>query len=78
MPPQYPREAAQDPPERVTNFPGIYLTNRIAGGYAVAWTHGTFVASVGRHRRNCVLRAIQRVPERVRAYFTPEPVRYAA
>ena len=25
-----------------------------------------------------VLRAIQRVPERVRAYFTPEPVRYAA
>ena len=25
-----------------------------------------------------VLRAIQRSPERVRAYFTPEPVRYAA
>lgn len=26
----------------------------------------------------CVLRAIQRSPERVRAYFRPEPVRYAA
>ena len=25
-----------------------------------------------------VLRAIQRSPERVRAYFVPEPVRYAA
>jgi hypothetical protein len=25
-----------------------------------------------------VLRAIQRSPERVRAYFRPEPVRYAA
>jgi hypothetical protein len=25
-----------------------------------------------------VLRAIQRSPERIRAYFTPEPVRYAA
>ena len=25
-----------------------------------------------------VLRAIQRSPERIRSYFTPEPVRYAA
>jgi hypothetical protein len=25
-----------------------------------------------------VLRAIQRSPERVRAYFTPKPVQYAA
>jgi transposase len=29
-------------------------------------------------RTRSVLRAIQRSPERVRAYFTPEPVRYAA
>jgi transposase len=29
-------------------------------------------------RTRCVLRAIQRSPERVRAYFRPEPVRYAA
>jgi hypothetical protein len=25
-----------------------------------------------------VLRAIQRSPDRIRSYFTPEPVRYAA
>ena len=29
-------------------------------------------------RTRSVLRAIQRSPERIRAYFTPEPVRYAA
>ncbi len=29
-------------------------------------------------RTRSVLRAIQRSPERVRAYFRPEPVRYAA
>jgi hypothetical protein len=29
-------------------------------------------------RTRSVLRAVQRSPERVRAYFTPEPVRYAA
>src|SRR3712207_5817818 len=29
-------------------------------------------------RTHSLLRAIQRSPERVRAYFTPEPVRYAA
>ncbi len=31
-----------------------------------------------RKRTRSVLRAIQRSPERVRAYFRPEPVRYAA
>jgi hypothetical protein len=39
---------------RITNIPGIYLTNRIAGGYALAWSSGTFAALAGRHRRNCV------------------------
>jgi hypothetical protein len=29
-------------------------------------------------RTRSVLRAIQRSPERIRAYFRPEPVRYAA
>jgi hypothetical protein len=29
-------------------------------------------------RTRSVLRAVQRSPERVRAYLTPEPVRYAA
>ena len=29
-------------------------------------------------RTRSVLRAIQRSPQRIRAYFRPEPVRYAA
>jgi transposase len=56
--------------------PSEYLNNDLKQQLRRQPQAGSKEELIGRTRS--VLRAIQRSPERVRAYFTPEPVRYAA
>jgi transposase len=56
--------------------PTEYLNNNLKQQLRQQPQPGSKEELIGRTRS--VLRTIQRSPERVRAYFTPEPVRYAA
>jgi transposase len=56
--------------------PTEYLDNDLKQKLRQQPQPGSKEELIGRTRS--VLRAIQRSPERIRAYFTPEPVRYAA
>jgi transposase len=56
--------------------PTEYLNNDLKQQLRQQPQPGSKEELIGRTRS--VLRAIQRSPERIRAYFTPEPVRYAA
>ena len=56
--------------------PTEYLNNDLKQQLRQQPQPGSKEELIGRTRS--VLRAVQRSPERVRAYFTPEPVRYAA
>jgi transposase len=56
--------------------PTEYLNNDLKQRLRQQPQPGSKEELIGRTRS--VLRVIQRSPERVRAYFTPEPVRYAA
>jgi transposase len=56
--------------------PTEYLNNDLKQQLRQQPQPGSKEELIGRTRS--VLRTIQRSPERVRAYFTPEPVRYAA
>jgi transposase len=56
--------------------PTEYLNNDLKRQLRQQPQPGSKEELIGRTRS--VLRAVQRSPERVRAYFTPEPVRYAA
>ncbi len=56
--------------------PSEYLNNDLKQQLRQQPQAGSKEELIGRTRS--VLRTIQRSPERVRAYFTPEPVRYAA
>ncbi len=56
--------------------PTEYLNNDLKQKLRQQPQPGSKDELIGRTRS--VLRTIQRSPERVRAYFTPEPVRYAA
>jgi transposase len=56
--------------------PTEYLNNDLKQKLRQQPQPGSKEELIGRTRS--VLRAIQRSPERIRAYFTPEPVRYAA
>jgi transposase len=56
--------------------PTEYLDNDLKQQLRQQPQPGSKEELIGRTRS--VLRAVQRSPERVRAYFTPEPVRYAA
>ncbi len=64
------------PPYAPDHNPTEYLNNDLKQQLRQQPQPGSKEELIGRTRS--VLRTIQRSPERVRAYFTPEPVRYAA
>jgi transposase len=64
------------PPYAPDHNPTEYLNNDLKQQLRQQPQPGSKEELIGRTRS--VLRTIQRSPERVRAYFTPEPVRFAA
>jgi transposase len=64
------------PPYAPDHNPSEYLGNGLKQQLRQPPQSGSEQEPVGRTRS--VLRAVQRSPERARAYFRPEPVRYAA
>ena len=64
------------PPYAPDHNPSEYLNNDLKQQLRQRPQPASKEELVGRTRS--VLRAIQRSPQRIRAYFRPEPVRYAA